>query len=147
MTTSGSVKTTKRVFDLESEGERIKSALDNLRRMHKPGELTGKGTKMQAIETQRAEIELLVKDGYSVKQIAQAMSNDVFGILPKSITQLLNKRSVGKATGVKRTPVATATKTTVGRGTSLATVAQEQSKKPVTGAQKSKQVTEIGDIE
>jgi hypothetical protein len=71
-----------------------------------------------------------------VQQIAKALSNDVFGILPKSITQLLNKHATSRKKQPKR----------------VAPPADNKAAEiPVAAAAnmpaKSKQVTEIGDVE
>lgn len=82
-----------RFFDIEEESSRIKLQLEKLRTTQQPGEISGPGTKMVILKRHEAEISALFKSGYTVQQIASALSSDKFGILPKSITQLLNARA------------------------------------------------------
>lgn len=98
---TGNVKQT-RLFDIKKESERIAQALADLKASEKPGEASGMGTKTVILIQQEAAIKELHEAGYTVQQIAKAMSNDVFGILPKSITQLLNKHATSRKKQPKR---------------------------------------------
>lgn len=91
-----------RLFDIQTESERIAQALANLKAREKPGEASGMGTKTVILMQQESAIKELHEAGYTVQQIAKAMSNDVFSILPKSITQLLNKHSTSRKKQPKR---------------------------------------------
>lgn len=128
---SGNAKQT-RLFDIQKESGRIAQALAELKANEKPGEASGMGTKTVILMQQEAAIKELHEAGYTVQQIAKAMSNDVFGILPKSITQLLNRHAKSRKNQPKRIaqPVAV---------TPVAATANA----PI----KSKQVTQIGDVE
>jgi hypothetical protein len=126
----------KRSFDIAVESQRIGQALAQLKASQQPGEASGKGNKTQVLQTQITEIEALVSAGYSVRQIAAAISNDVFGILPKSITQLLNRRHSHPSTRGKAS---------IQRSKTMRPI-QPVTVTPVAVA-KSKQVTEIGDVE
>lgn len=61
-------------------------------RTTKPGELTGKVGKNDILNMRRDALQQLVKDGYTVNQISEAMKNDVFGILPKTITEIVGNK-------------------------------------------------------
>lgn len=132
---TGNVKQT-RLFDIQKESERIAQALANLRANEKPGEATGMGTKTVILVQQEAAIKELHEAGYTVKQIAKAMSNDVFGILPKSITQLLNKNAASRKKPPKRVAQPATDKATAAHVSTPANT-------PI----KSKQLTQIGDVE
>jgi len=127
---------TKRMFDIAAESQRIQNALAQMKATQQPGEALGKGNKTQVLQTQITEIQSLVSAGYTVRQIAAAMSNDTFGILPKSITQLLNRRQASKPMRVKP------------KGNREGLVpAHKEANSAATAAPYSKQVTEIGDVE
>ena len=132
---TGNAKKT-RLFDIQKESERIAQALANLKASEKPGEASGMGTKTVILIQQEAAIKELHEAGYTVQQIAKAMSNDVFGILPKSITQLLNKHATSRKKQPKRVAQSAADKT-------ASTPVADHANTPV----KSKQVTQIGDVE
>lgn len=126
----------KRLFDIKKESERITQALANLKANEKPGEASGMVTKTVILTQHEAAIKELYESGYTVQQIAKAMTNDVFGILPKTITQLLNKQLTTRKKQPKRVAQPATNKATV---TPVATHKNTPTK--------SKQVTEIGDIE
>lgn len=132
---TGNAKQT-RLFDIQTESERIAQALANLKANEKPGEASGMGTKTVILMQQEAAIKELHEAGYTVQQIAKAMSNDVFGILPKSITQLLNKHATSRKKQPKRVAQPAADK-------AAATPVLAPANTPI----KSKQVTQIGDVE
>ena len=132
---TGNAKQT-RLFDIQTESERIAQALKNLKANEKPGEASGMGTKTVILMQQEAAIKELHDAGYTVQQIAKAMSNDVFGILPKSITQLLNKHAPSRKNKPKRVTQPAADK-------AAATPVVAAANAPI----KSKQVTQIGDVE
>ena len=132
---TGNAKQT-RLSDIQTERERIAQALKNLKVNEKPGEASGMGTKTVILIQQEAAIKELYEAGYTVQQIAKAMSNDVFGILPKSITQLLNKHATSRKNKPKRVTQPAADK-------AAATPIVATANAPI----KSKQVTQIGDVE
>ena len=132
---TGNAKHT-RLFDIKTESERIAQALKNLKANEKPGEASGMGTKTVILMQQEAAIKELHDAGYTVQQIAKAMSNDVFGILPKSITQLLNKHATSRKNKPKRVTQPAADK-------AAATPVVATANAPI----KSNQVTQIGDVE
>ena len=124
-----------RLFDIQKESSRITQALEKLKETQKPGELSGMGTKTAILMQNESLIKTLHDSGYTVQQIAKAMSNDSFGILPKSITQLLNKHATSRTKGRKRAVQPAAAKT-----------AQTPVQEPA-NTNTQKQVTEIRDVE
>jgi hypothetical protein len=88
-------------------------------RTKKPGELVGQVGKSDILSIRREALQQLVDDGYTISQITEAIKNDVFSILPKTLTEILNntnkkpraaKTVVNAAKNVK--PVAKTTKET-----------------------------------
>lgn len=125
-------KTTQRLYDIAEYSEKVRSSLEKLKKTQKPGEYSGRGTKTTVLQTTRTEIEELVKEGYTVKQIADALTrDDIFGILPKTITQLIGgKKQKTAKTKNKHTTVRSAAQETPGKASP-------------TGSR----ITEIGDVE
>jgi len=87
------VKTSKKreFFDAAVFDEKMTAMISKLR-TQKPGQLVGMVGKKDVILAQRAELQKLVSEGYTVIQIAEAMKKDVFEILPKSITEVLQNK-------------------------------------------------------
>ena len=124
-----------RIFDIKEYSEKVKATLSNLEKMQQPGQQSGKGGKTDVLNAAKKEIQELLKKGYTAKQIADALSNDIFGILPKTITQLVGVKQAKTTAKGSHTPPAPAGQ----NGQPLtSTVAKSQSKKPV---------TEISDVE
>lgn len=92
-----------RLYDADEYKAKILAALDKLEKTEKPGQISGKSKKTELLQATKVEIQALVDKGYTTKQIATALSNDAFGILPKSITQLIS----GKRPPVKKRKAAT----------------------------------------
>lgn len=124
-----------RMFDIQKESERIAVALAQMEKTQKPGEASGLGTKTTILMQQEAAIKALHDAGYTVKQIATAISNDLFGILPKSITQLLNRHNTSREKQVKKATPKVKNK------------AKAEVKVPVNTSEKTKTITEIKDVE
>lgn len=61
-------------------------------RTKKPGELAGKVGKNEILTMRREALQQLLKDGYTINQIAEAMKEDVFSILPKTITEIVSNK-------------------------------------------------------
>lgn len=78
-----------RSFDIPATADRARKALNALRDRQKPGERAGKGSKTDVIRTIKSEIQTLLREGYTAQQIAEAFREDVFSILPKTITQVV----------------------------------------------------------
>jgi len=79
-----------RTYDIKEYSEKVKAALQKLEQTQKPGEQAGKGGKSEVILAAKDEVSKLIEKGYTAKQIADALRGDVFGILPKTITELFN---------------------------------------------------------
>lgn len=126
-------QTKQRLFEISEYREKVRVSLKKLEASQQPGEQSGKGNKTVVLEATKAEIQELIKKGYTTKQIADALSNDVFGILPKTITQLIGAKTASKKPKPRHTavPPAETSKTPVAQGS-------QQRKKPV---------TEITDVE
>ena len=77
-------------FNIEEYKAKIVNSLETLKATKKPGERTGEGNKTAVLEQSREVIEAMISEGYSSKQIADAISTDVFKILPKTITQIID---------------------------------------------------------
>lgn len=83
------------IFDIAECAEKVRDALRMLQEQSLPGQRNGRGRKMDVMREVKGDIEKVMRLGYSPQQIADAISNgDVFKILPKSITQLMNRPSV-----------------------------------------------------
>jgi hypothetical protein len=77
-------------FDIEDYASKARNALAKLEQSQKPGQVVGAGSKLDVLRAVEMEIKSLLEKGYTAKQIAEALKQDVFSILPKSITQLTN---------------------------------------------------------
>jgi len=119
-----------RLFEMSEYSKKVLESLKKLEETQSPGEKSGKGNKTAVIESVKPQIQAMIKNGYTIKQISDALSRDVFGILPKTITQLIGAKSSSKKLSVKRTAPASV------QVEKLAVV--QQRKKPV---------TEISDVE
>lgn len=86
-------QTKQRLFEINEYSEKVRDSLKKMEQTQQPGEQTGKVSKTVVLESTKAQIQELMKKGYTAKQIADALSNDVFGILPKTITQLMGAKS------------------------------------------------------
>lgn len=82
-----------RTFDVQEYKSKVVSALERLQAEQKPGDNTGKGSKIDVLNAAKKEIKAALAKGYTPKQIAAAIQQDAFGILPKTITQLANESS------------------------------------------------------
>lgn len=127
------LQTKQRLFEIGEYSEKVRDSLNKLEKTQQPGEQTGKVTKTVVLESTKEQIQELIKKGYTVKQIADALSNDVFGILPKTITQLIGTKTTNKKPKSRH------------NSASLA----ETSQTPITKdtQQRKKAVTEITDVE
>ncbi len=92
-----------RLFAMSEYSKKVLESLKKLEETQSPGEQSGKGNKTAVIESVKPQIQEMIKKGYTIKQIADALSSDVFGILPKTITQLIGTKSSSKKINVKRT--------------------------------------------
>lgn len=83
--------TKQRAFNIEEYSNKARTALQRLREEQKPGQ-QALGGKAEIVRAVKDEIQKLLDDGYTEKQIAEAFSEDVFGILPKTITEIVSGR-------------------------------------------------------
>jgi hypothetical protein len=125
-----------RLFVLDEVSSRITAALNKLEETQKPGQSTGKVTKSEVLKAHEKAIKDLHAKGYSVKQIALAIKNDVFDILPKTITQIVSN---GTSKPRKAKPKAKTTDTNK--------AAQNTVKAPANAPIKAAQKTISGDVE
>lgn len=124
-----------RVFDIKEYSEKVKAALSKLESTQQPGQQSGKGNKTDVLMASKKEISDLMKKGYTAKQIADALSNDIFGILPKTITQMISgkqTKTIAKNRNIPLSPVEQQPQPTAEN------TVKQQVKKPV---------TEISDVE
>lgn len=104
-------QTKQRLFEVKEYSKKVRESLKKLEETQKPGEQSGKGNKTVVLEATKVQIQELIKKGYTTKQIADALSNDVFGILPKTITQLIGTKTTSRkpknkhATDASQAPV------------------------------------------
>ena len=88
-------QTKRELFDASEYIEKMDLMIEKLR-TKKPGELAGKGGKNEILTMRREALQQLVKDGYTINQISEAMKDDVFSILPKTITEIVNDKNNNK---------------------------------------------------
>lgn len=84
---------TRNKFNIEEYAQKARQALTKLQEQKQPGEKTGTGGKTEVLSAVKPEIERLMKEGYTAQQIADALQDDVFRILPKTITQMMNPKA------------------------------------------------------
>lgn len=125
------------LFDAAEYDAKMTAMIEKLR-TQKPGKLVGMVGKKDVLTPHRAELKKLFDEGYTLLQIAEAMKNDVFSILPKTLTEVIQNKTkkarVTKKAGdaVKTTPATEAT----------TVVEAEQGKKKQAGDAGSISVTE-----
>ena len=111
------------LFDAAEYVKRMDLMITNLR-TKTPGEAVGKVGKNEILSMRREALQQLVKDGYSVNQIAEAMKEDVFSILPKTITEMVKPKLTATDTTTRKTTRKAMVTATVGATNT------EQNKKP-----------------
>jgi len=79
------------LFEASEYIEKMDLMIEKLR-TKKPGELAGKVGKNEILAMRREALQQLLKDGYTINQIAEAMKEDVFSILPKTITEIVSNK-------------------------------------------------------
>lgn len=101
---------TQRAYNVQEYAAKARAALERLEKTQKPGQHTGMGSKAEVLHTTKAEILALLDKGYTTRQIAEAFKEDVFSILPKTITELATVKRKTKpnktAKNASQTPVA-----------------------------------------
>lgn len=108
-----------RSFDIAEYADKVRAALQRLEKEQKPGEQSGTGSKTDVLQAAKVDIVGMMKKGYTAKQIADAMKDDVFAILPKTITELTTEKAATK----QRTKKATNTEQNAQRTTQQTPVA------------------------
>ena len=111
------------LFDAAEYVKRMDLMIAKLR-TKTPGEAVGKVGKNEILTMRREALQRLVKDGYSVNQIAEAMKEDVFSILPKTITEMVKPKLTATDTTTRKTTRKAMVTATVGATNT------EQNKKP-----------------
>ena len=111
------------LFDAAEYVKRMDLMIAKLR-TKTPGEAVGKVGKNEILTMRREALQQLVKDGYSVNQIAEAMKEDVFSILPKTITDMVKPKLTATDTTTRKTTRKAMVTATVGATNT------EQNKKP-----------------
>lgn len=100
-----------RFFDAAIYAKKLQDALTELAKKT-PGELSGSVGKSEILKSGAAQMQQLVEAGFTLKQISDAISNDVFKILPKSLTEVLHgkKEKTVRKTKVTKTDTENASK-------------------------------------
>lgn len=105
----------KQVYNIVETAEKVLQALEVYKGKYKPGEHVGEtGTKLDVLkfETVRNEMMAMAAAGWTPKQMAQAIKDaDIFKVLGKSITQILNESVPETKPRRKRKTAPTAQKT------------------------------------
>lgn len=91
-----------RTFDIEEYKTKVLAALERLQAEQKPGDGAGKGGKADVLKAAKKEIKDVLAKGYTAKQVAAAIQQDVFGILPKTITEMIAEQPAKKRTSRKK---------------------------------------------
>ena len=107
----------RQLFDAAEYVKRMDLMITNLR-TKTPGEAVGNVGKNEILKMRREALQQLVKDGYTVNQIAEAMKDDVFSILPKTITEIIKPKTTVTET---ETETVTTTGKTTGKAAGAAT--------------------------
>ena len=102
--------TGQRTYDIKEFSEKALEALKRLEQHQTPGQAST-GGKKDVLLAVKDEIKALMSKGYTAQQIAQSFQQDVFGILPKTITALIDgsKKSTRKAKAGENSPTASKT--------------------------------------
>ena len=85
-------QTKRELFEASEYIEKMDLMIAKLR-TKAPGELAGKVGKNEILTMRREALQQLLKDGYTINQISEAMKNDVFSILPKTITEIVSNKN------------------------------------------------------
>lgn len=129
-----------RTYDMSAYTEKARAALSELKNRQQPGERTGAARKTDVLLAVRTEIKAMLAEGYTAKQIADALRHDVFAVLPKTITQLSGRKAARKPqqrTAVEPIPEVAEVKP----------AKQETQQQPLQPARKKQSITQIEDVE
>ena len=118
-----------KTFDITEYAKKAREAFSRMEQTQQPGQLVS-GGKIDVLRHIKADIKTLMGKGYTVQQIAEALKNDdVFSILPKTITEVLK--------GENKTAVVRKTRRTAPTTTSATAKATTQTTAPATNTQQS----------
>jgi IS30 family transposase len=83
-----------KTYEVDQYAEKVRQALKKMEETQQPGGRK-KGSKSDVIMAVKADILRLMKMEYTSEQIADALKGeDVFSILPKSITELVKGKKI-----------------------------------------------------
>ncbi len=85
-----------RYFEVEEYTKKVKLSLNQLKKDQKPGEKHGKGTRLDILKLVRENILELHNLGYSIPQITEAISKNVFKVYPSMIKEILLNEEIKK---------------------------------------------------
>lgn len=111
-----STKKESEIFDAAQYAAKMDLMIKELR-TKTPGAPAGQIRKNEVLALRRTELQQLLKDGYTVHQIADAIKTNVFSVLPKTITEIVANKQ-------KKSSGTTAVRKTATRGTAATTTAQ-----------------------
>lgn len=120
--------TIQRKYNIGEYSNKVSEALKKLSENQQPGHVE-QGGKADVIEATKNEIKAMLDQGYTSQQIADALKNDVFGILPKTITEIVlgkkqnNKRTKNVQDNKMRTKLVTSHDTDKQKNTAISSVA------------------------
>ena len=90
--------TNTRTYNITEYATKALEALNKMEKEQKAGQSVT-GGKKEVILAIKDDIKALIDKGYTVQQISEALKTDVFGILPKTITEIvINKKQTPKKT-------------------------------------------------
>ena len=93
--------TNTRTYNITEYATKALEALNKMEKEQKAGQSVT-GGKKEVILAIKDDIKALIDKGYTVQQISEALKTDVFGILPKTITEIvINKKQTTKKTVTK----------------------------------------------
>jgi len=92
----------RQTYDVPLYAEKARAALQRLKASERPGESRISSRKTDVLLAIEKDIKEMIDAGYSPEQIARALSDDAFRILPKSITQILSRNRTTRTTSSKR---------------------------------------------
>ena len=90
------------VFAVDEYTEKLKTRLEQLNQTKRPGEVSGLVSRSEILLLLESQIKDLSKQGYTARQIADALSDDVFCILPKMVAACVRKKSQSKKLAVRK---------------------------------------------
>lgn len=95
------------LFDAAEYTQKMDLMIEKLR-TRPPGEAVGQVGKNDILAMRREALQQLIKDGYTIQQIAEAIKEDIFSILPKTITEIVTPKKSSTAATTKTVTATTA---------------------------------------